>query len=193
MNPATVPSVLTFCFCLYKQEPLPRNQLAIAKRTQARRNGLEIVFRGHKPHQGPKKRELCISVSHGTLHITLHILIISQKNAHIHSKEALEAPNENFTSTTQNSRPCGAGGPDEAPGCGARRLWLSLSGTRCCAGIRMRTPRFPAIPAASQMVFIGPVGSSHSHARRSGRRCPISFTRHIACEHGVVVVVKAQG
>ena len=73
-------------------------------------------------------------------------------------------------------RPRGAGGPDEAPGCearhGARRLWLSLSGARCCAGMRMRTPRFPAIPAASEMVFIGNTTATsderYDHSRDRG-------------------------
>ena len=52
----------------------------------------------------------------------------------------------------------------------------------------MRELRFLAMPAASELVFIGPVGSSHSHGTLSGRRYQISFTRHSACEHGVMDV-----
>ena len=52
----------------------------------------------------------------------------------------------------------------------------------------MRSPRFLATSAAWRVGFIGPVGSSHTHGTRSGRRYQISFTRHFACEHGVVDV-----
>ena len=52
----------------------------------------------------------------------------------------------------------------------------------------MRSPRFLATSAAWHVGFIGPVGSSHTHSTRSGRRYQISFTRHFACEHGVVDV-----
>ena len=38
------------------------------------------------------------------------------------------------------------------------------------------------------MVFIGPVGSSHSHWRRSGRRLNLNHNTPGACEHGVVDV-----
>ena len=76
--------------------------------------------------------------------------------------------------------------------CGAdgrpRRLWLSLSGFMCLLGVGMRELRFLAMPAASELVFIGPVGSSHSHGTLSGRRYQISFTTHSACEHGVMDV-----
>ena len=76
---------------------------------------------------------------------------------------------------------CGAGGRP-------RRLWLSLSGFMCLLGVGKNELRFLAMPAASELVFIGPVGSSHSHGTRSGRRYQISFTRHSACEHGVMDV-----
>ena len=49
-------------------------------------------------------------------------------------------------------------------------------------------PRFLATPAASELVFIGHVGSSHSHGTLSGCRYQISFTTHSACEHGVMDV-----
>ena len=52
----------------------------------------------------------------------------------------------------------------------------------------MRSPRFLATSAAWRVGFIGPVGSSHT---RPGRRYQISFTRHFACEHGVVDVHSA--
>ena len=55
----------------------------------------------------------------------------------------------------------------------------------------MRSPRFLATSAAWRVGFIGPVGSSHTHGTRSGRRYQISFTRHFACEHGVVDVHSA--
>ena len=50
----------------------------------------------------------------------------------------------------------------------------------------MRAPRFPAIPVASEMVFIGPVGSSLAHRRRSGRRLNLNRYLLIACVHGTV-------
>ena len=49
-------------------------------------------------HQGQKRVNFCISVPHD-------IPIISQKNAHVHSKEA---PSMNFTSTNKNFAPSGA-------------------------------------------------------------------------------------
>ena len=52
----------------------------------------------------------------------------------------------------------------------------------------MREPRFLAIPAASELVFIGPVGSSHSHARRSGRRLNLNHKAPIARVYDVVRV-----
>ena len=55
----------------------------------------------------------------------------------------------------------------------------------------MRSPRFLAISAAWRVGFIGPVGPFHSHGTRSGRRYQISFTRHFACEHGVMDVHSA--
>ena len=55
----------------------------------------------------------------------------------------------------------------------------------------MRSPRFLAISAAWRVGLVGPVGSSHLHGTRSGRRYQISFTRHIACAHGVVDVHSA--
>ena len=55
----------------------------------------------------------------------------------------------------------------------------------------MRTPRFPAIPVASEMVFIGPVGSSLAHRRRSGRRLNLNHNSLTACVHGVVNVCSA--
>ena len=79
---------------------------------------------------------------------------------------------------------CGAGGRP-------RRLWLSLSGFMCLLGIGMRELRFLAMPAASELVFIGPVGSSHSHARRSGRRLNPNHNTPDACVHGVVDVHSA--
>ena len=57
--------------------PLPTRHC----QAQARRNGLVIAFRGRKMHQGQTSGSSCISVPRGTL-------IISQKNAHAHSKEA---------------------------------------------------------------------------------------------------------
>ena len=62
---------------------------------QARRNGLVIVFRGRKMHQGQTSGNFCLSVPYD-------IPIISQKNAHNHSKEA---PSMNFTSTNKNFAP----------------------------------------------------------------------------------------
>ena len=79
---------------------------------------------------------------------------------------------------------CGAGGRP-------RRLWLSLSGFMCLLGIGMRELRFLAVPAASKLVFTGPVGSSHSHARRSGRRLNPNHNTPDACVHGVVDVHSA--
>ena len=55
----------------------------------------------------------------------------------------------------------------------------------------MRELRFLAMPAASELVFIGPVGSSHSHARRSGRRLNPNHNTPDACVHGVVDVHSA--
>ena len=69
-----------------------------------------------------------------------------------------------------------------------RRLWLSFQTPADCRQINMRSPRFLAISAAWRVGFIGPVGSFHSHGTRSGRRYQISFTRHFACEHGVMDV-----
>ena len=57
-----------------------------------------------------------------------------------------------------------------------RRLWLSLSGFMCLLGIGKNDPRFLAVPVASELVFIGPVGPSHSHAPRSGRRLDLQST-----------------
>ena len=51
---------------------------------------------------------------------------------------------------------CGAGGRP-------RRLWLSLSGFMCLLGVGKNELRFLAMPAASELVFIGPVGSSLVH------------------------------
>ena len=79
--------------------------------------------------------------------------------------------------------------------CGAvgrpRRLWLSLSGFMCLLGICLRELRFLAVPVASKLVFTGPVGSSHSHARRSGRRLNPNHNTPDACVHGVVDVHSA--
>ena len=58
----------------------------------------------------------------------------------------------------------------------------------CLLGGGKNELRFLAMPAASELVFIGPVGSSHSHGTLSGRRYQISFTTHSACEHGVMDV-----
>ena len=60
-----------------------------------RRNGLVIVIRGRKMHP---RVNFCISVPHD-------IPIISQKNAHVHSKEA---QSKNFTSTNKKFAPSGA-------------------------------------------------------------------------------------
>ena len=79
---------------------------------------------------------------------------------------------------------CGAGGRP-------RRLWLSLSGFMCLLGICLRELRFLAVPVASKLVFTGPVGSSHSHARRSGRRLNPNHNTPDACVHGVVDVHSA--
>ena len=76
---------------------------------------------------------------------------------------------------------CGAGGRP-------RRLWLSLSGFMCLLGIGMRELRFLAMPAASELVFIGPVGSSLAHRRRPGRRLNLNHNSLTACVHGVVNV-----
>ena len=63
-----------------------------------RRNGLVIVFRDRKMHQGQTRANFYISVLHDTP-------IISQKNAHVHSKEA---PSMDFTSTNKILTPSGA-------------------------------------------------------------------------------------
>ena len=46
----------------------------------------------------------------------------------------------------------------------------------CLLGIGKNEPRFLAVPVASELVFIGPVGPSHSHAPRSGRRLNLQST-----------------
>ena len=58
------------------------------------------------------------------------------------------------------------------------RLRLLLSGFMCLLGIGKNEPRFLAVPVASELVFIGPVGPSHSHAPRSGRRLNLQSTGH---------------
>ena len=61
----------------------------------------------------------------------------------------------------------------------------------CLLGICLRELRFLAVPVASKLVFTGPVGSSHSHARRSGRRLNPNHNTPDACVHGVVDVHSA--
>ena len=49
----------------------------------------------------------------------------------------------------------------------------------------------PLARGRSKLVFTGPVGSSHSHARRSGRRLNPNHNTPDACVHGVVDVHSA--
>ena len=44
------------------------------------------------------------------------------------------------------------------------------------------------MPAAPELVFIGPVGSSLAHRRRPGRRLNLNHNSLTACVHGVVNV-----
>ena len=101
------------------------------------------------------------------------------------SKEAMISGNQKLTTHSRHR------GPDRRRGCEPWRLCMSLSGASRWRQINMRLPRFLAISAGWRAGFVGHVGSSHSHARRSGRRYQTSFTRHIACEHGMVYVHSA--
>ena len=90
----------------------------------------------------------------------------------------------NFSPNECECGRCGAGGRP-------RRLWLSLSGFMCLLWIGLRELRFLAVPVSSTLLFTGPVGSSHSHARRSGRRFNPNHNTPDACVHGVVDVHSA--
>ena len=79
-------------------------------------------------------------------------------------------------------------GSDERAGVSHRRRWLSLSGFMCLLGIGKNEPRFLVVPVASELVFIGPVGSSHLHAPRSGRRLNLNQKAPVAFVYGVVRV-----
>ena len=74
--------------------------------------------------------------------------------------------------------------------CGAdvrpRRLWLSLSGSMSQLGIKKRARRFPAMPVAWRACFIGPVGSSHLHARGSGRQLEVNLVGALRELHGAI-------
>ena len=139
----------------FSQNKQPQRRPLPTRHCQAlpRRNGLVIVFRGRKMHQGQTSGNFCLSVPYD-------IPIISQKNAHNHSKEA---PSMNFTSTNKNFAPTWCVWSDVRRGGRPRRLWLSLSGFMCLLGVGKNELRFLAMPAASELVFIGPVGSSLVH------------------------------